>query len=191
MNETYISDQHFEKLDFTIHPIQKANYEDCSFNDCNFSAIDLSELRFSDCVFNRCNMSMVRLNKTAFNTVNFHACKMLGLQFNELSTFGLSFSFEQCQLDHAVFYKLNLKGIRFDDCRLLEADFGECNLTKAVFDHCDLSGALFDQSILEQADFRTAHNFTIDPENNRMKKARFSEAGLAGLLQKYNILIEQ
>jgi hypothetical protein len=50
--------------------------------------------------------------------------------------------------------------------------------------------AIFSQTNLEKADFTTAFNYQIDPEQNRMKKARFSPEGIAGLLVKYKIVIE-
>jgi hypothetical protein len=43
---------------------------------------------------------------------------------------------------------------------------------------------------LEKADFRTSYNYSINPEVNRIKKAKFSTAGIAGLLCKYDIEIE-
>jgi hypothetical protein len=43
---------------------------------------------------------------------------------------------------------------------------------------------------LEKADFRTAFNYSINPETNRIKKAKFSKEGLNGLLDKYDIEIE-
>jgi fluoroquinolone resistance protein len=60
-----------------------------------------------------------------------------------------------------------------------------------VFDNCDLSKASFDNTILEKADFRTAFNYSINPESNKIKKAKFSVSGIAGLLDKYDIHIEQ
>ena len=60
----------------------------------------------------------------------------------------------------------------------------------AIFDKCDMAKAKFEKTNLEKADFRTAINFTIDPEKNRLKKARFSSAGLPGLLYKYDIEID-
>ncbi len=39
-------------------------------------------------------------------------------------------------------------------------------------DNCDLNRAVFDNSILEKADFRTSLNYSIDPELNRIKKAK-------------------
>jgi hypothetical protein len=34
-------------------------------------------------------------------------------------------------------------------------------------------------------------HYCIDPESNKIKKARFSMYGLAGLLSKYNIVIDE
>jgi fluoroquinolone resistance protein len=53
-----------------------------------------------------------------------------------------------------------------------------------------LPRAVFDGTNLEGADLRSAYHFNIDPEKNRVKKARFSFNNVAGLLDKYGILIE-
>jgi hypothetical protein len=53
-----------------------------------------------------------------------------------------------------------------------------------------LTNALFENTNLEKVDFRTSYNFTIDPENNRIKKAMFSLNTIPGLLVKYGIVIE-
>ena len=81
--------------------------------------------------------------------------------------------------------------MNFKNSQLHEVDFSECDLTSAVFDNCDLLNATFDRTIIEKADFRTAYNYSIDPDNNRIKKARFSKSGIAGLLQKYDIQISE
>ena len=78
----------------------------------------------------------------------------------------------------------------FRNSKLQETDFSECDLSNSMFDNCDFSGAIFDNTILEKADFCTSFNYLIDPETNRIKKARFSQAGIAGLLAKYDIEIE-
>jgi len=51
-------------------------------------------------------------------------------------------------------------------------------------------GATFDKATLEKADFRTAINYSIDPTNNRIKKAKFSLLGVVGLLDKFDISID-
>jgi uncharacterized protein YjbI with pentapeptide repeats len=78
----------------------------------------------------------------------------------------------------------------FKYSQLKEVDFTESDLTNALFESCDLMMATFDHTILEIADFRSAFNYTIDPEINKLKGAKFSTLGLSGLLAKYNIEIE-
>ena len=70
---------------------------------------------------------------------------------------------------------------------MIEVDFTESDLTGALFKECDLEKAIFQRSILENADLKTSYNFTIDPEKNRLKKAKFSKENIRGLLEKYNI----
>lgn len=112
---------------------------------------------------------------------------MLGLRFDECSSFIITMNFENCTLNFSSFFKLKLKKIIFKNCSLQEVDFVETNLTAASFENSNLLRAVFANSILEQADFRTAYNFSIDPENNKMTKAKFSAQALAGLLDKYNL----
>jgi len=70
------------------------------------------------------------------------------------------------------------------------ADFSEADLTKALFENCDLSGAMFSRTNLVAANLSSAYNFSIDPENNSIKKAVFSSQSLMGLLDKYGIVVE-
>ena len=72
-----------------------------------------------------------------------------------------------------------------------EVDFTECDLTATVFDNCDLLNAKFENTLLQKTDLRSAFNYTINPESNKIKKARFSLSGVAGLLDKYDIEIER
>ena len=187
MKETFIQHKTFEKNELPI----KGEYENCQFNSCNFSDTVLSDFKFIDCTFNACNVSLVKINNTVFQDVKFKDCKMVGLLFDTCNSFGLSFSFDACQLNHSSFYKTKIKMTLFKNSQLQGIDFTETDLTSAVFDNCDLSQAIFDLSILEKADFRTAYNYSINPENNRIKKAKFSVLGLSGLLDNYDIEIEK
>jgi fluoroquinolone resistance protein len=84
-----------------------------------------------------------------------------------------------------------IKKTIFKNSQLQETDFAETDLTSAVFDNCNLTQAVFDHTTLEKADFRTSYNYSIDPEINRIKKAKFSILGVSGLLDKYDIDIEK
>ena len=102
----------------------------------------------------------------------------------------MEFEFESCLLKLSVFNKLIIKNTRFTDCNLQEADFTGTDLTGSVFTNCDLMRATFEHTIIEKADFRSAFNFSINPETNRIRKARFSLPEVTGLLDVYGIEIE-
>lgn len=180
----------FNKTDFTPDVLPYGEYDNCIFTDCNFANTNLTGFVFTDCRFEDCNLSMAIAKGTAFKDVTFINCKLLGFNFSVCDPFLLSLKFEGCNMQLVSFYKLKIKSTKFIKCGLQEADFNETDLTGATFSDCDLNKAVFQQTILEKADFRTAYNYALDPEINRVKKARFSREGIAGLLMKYNISIE-
>jgi uncharacterized protein YjbI with pentapeptide repeats len=78
----------------------------------------------------------------------------------------------------------------FTNCSLKEVDFTESDLSKSTFDNSSLTDSVFYRSILKEVDFRSAKHFNINPEDNKLKKAKFSRNGLEGLLLKYKLIIE-
>jgi uncharacterized protein YjbI with pentapeptide repeats len=180
----------FDKVDYTASPLARGEYENCTFKNCNFYGSDLSNIIFRECLFDGCDLSLAAFKNTTLNDIRFVNCKLLGIQFQECNSFLLSFGFENCILKLSVFYKLKLKKISFINCNLQEADFTETDLTGAIFENCDLYRTVFFGTTLEKADFRSSFNYSLDPERNRIKKARFSRLGVTGLLDKYNIEIE-
>jgi uncharacterized protein YjbI with pentapeptide repeats len=101
-----------------------------------------------------------------------------------------SFTFTDCHLDYSTFYGTKLKKTNFNNCTLLDVDFSQTDLSASVFNNCDLAATCFSNTNLEKADFRTARNFSIDPDGNKMKKAKFSSLNLEGLLTKHNLDID-
>lgn len=184
--ENYLEGKTLEKGDL----LKKGEYENCVFNGLDFYEKDLSSYKFIDCVFNNCNLSLAKLNKTAFRDIKFKDCKIMGVRFDSCNEFGLSFSFEGCQLNHSSFYKLKIRKTIFKDTQLQETDFAEADLTNTIFKNCNLANAIFDRTILEKVDFRSSFDYSIDPEINQIKKAKFSISGVIGLLGKYDIDIE-
>ena len=190
MGKIYKEGTSFIREDYTREYLEVGEYENCIFKDCDFSDSSLSNCIFIDCLFESCNLSLVKLTETAFQNIRFRDNKMLGLHFDNCNKFGLSLTFDGCNLMNSVFYQLKLKKTIFKNCNLKEADFTSSDLFEANFHNCDLSGTLFDNTNLEKADFRTSFNYSLDPERNRIKKAKFSIDGLRGLLYKYDIIIE-
>ena len=85
---------------------------------------------------------------------------------------------------------MNIKGFQFKNCSLQEADFSEADLSNVLFAECDLMGAIFDNTLLLNSDFRTARNFAIQPEKNKLRKTKFSNQGLAGLLSHLDLIVD-
>jgi len=182
-----VQDALFERQDYIVNALPKGEYENCNFNGCNFASADIIGIVFTDCTFTDCNFSMANTKGAAFKEVSFNNCKMTGINFSVCEPFLLAMTFNGCQLNLASFYNLKLKSTRFTKCILHEADMVQTDFSGASFTDSDLRGAIFENTILEKADFRSAINYTIDPEANRIKKAKFSLQGLPGLLHKYSI----
>jgi len=180
----------FERLDFSNKKFPCEVYENCKFTNCNFYSSNLIDVTFRECTFSDCDFSLASLKNTALNDIHFTGCKLVGVQFDECNPFLFSVDFENCVLKLAVFYKVKLKKTGFKNCNLQETDFTEADMTSSLFDNCDLQRAIFQKTILEKADFRTSFHYSIDPEANRITKARFSRMGIAGLLDKYRIEID-
>jgi len=190
MRETIFENKVFRGNDLVENSLAKGEYDNCSFIACNISDADFSNFTFVECIFDNCNLSNTKLKNTTLNDVRFTNCKLLGLIFSDINDLILSLDFKDCLLNFSSFYKLKLKAIKFINCSLQEVDFTETELINSVFENCDLSGAIFDQSHLQKADFLTSYNFSIDPNLNRIDKAKFSLSGLPGLLYKFDIEVE-
>jgi uncharacterized protein YjbI with pentapeptide repeats len=190
MKQDYAGDRKFENISFAGKYFKPGEYENCQFRNCDFSECNLSDCVFTDCEFSYCNLSLGKLTGTTVRDVKFLNSKMLGLHFEDCNEFGVSFSFDKCNLDHSSFYQLKISRTVFRESKLTGVDFTECDLTGSSFHDCDLIDAVFDNTNLEKVDFLTAFNYSLDPDKNRLKKTRFSAGGLRGLLGKYDIIIE-
>lgn len=179
----------YEKIDFSKEKFKVGEYENCKFISCNFSNADLSNIVFSECTFDGCNLSMTLLNKSSLKDVEFLNSKILGIKFNSCKDFMFEVYFENSNLKLSSFYFMKLIKTKFKNCEINEVDFSGTDLTNSIFEKCDLKRSIFNNTILEKADFRTSFNYCIDPEINKIKKAKFSLSGLPGLLEKYNIEI--
>ena len=186
----FIADETFKGQNYTENRLPKAEYDNCVFEGCDFSNGYVDNQSFTACEFIDCNLSNANIAHTTFNEVVFSHCKMLGLKFEDCNDFLLDFSFDNCRLNLSSFYGLTLKSQNFKNCKLIEVDFTGANLSGTCFENCDLDRAIFSQVNLEKTDFTSALNFSIDPEQNRLKNARFTKEGLAGLLTKYQLKIE-
>jgi uncharacterized protein YjbI with pentapeptide repeats len=190
MKEIISEKEIFTGVDYSGQTLSDREFESCEFINCNFSKSNLSNSDFLNCKFMNCNFSMANFNNTGLKDVKFTDCKLMGIDFTRCNNFLLSFSFDKCYLNFSTFHRKKIKNTIFKDCSIKEVDFSETDLTASGFLNCDLARSIFNRTVLEKVDFRTAYNYSIDPELNRIKKAKFSQFGVAGLLDKYQISIE-
>lgn len=187
LNDHYIEDQHFRYEGPGIHDLQLGTYEGCHFVNGNFTGQDLTDCKFLDCVFDHCILDRVNMTNVSFNAVQFLHCKMMGIAFDKANEHLFIVDLKHCILNYSSFRERRMPGFTFEHCEMQEVDFEATDLTNANFHHCMLQRARFEHTTLIRADFRTATHYTIDPEKNKMKKARFKLEGVAGLLEKYHI----
>lgn len=185
----YIADQTFDNL-ININQLEAGEYEQCKFNHCDFSNANFNNFRFVDCQFDGCNFSNCSVGDTSFRGVKIINSKVIGILFGNASKLGFDILFENSKLSHSSFFKVNLKKQKFINCILEDVDFAETDLSQAILDHCDLKGARFDRTNLEKTDFRTSYNYDINPNINKIKKAKFGAAQMHGLLSYLDISID-
>lgn len=190
MPDIFFEDKEFKSIDFTENPLEKGDYEHCSFISCDFSKVDLSHFSFVDCTFEKCRFNLAKLYQTTIREVIFTECNLIGLHFERANTSMFSAQFISSQLDVSSFVKMPLRLCKFEKCKLKEVDFSSADLRSVSFEECDLTGTVFNNTNLEKADFRTAFNFIIQPDKNRLSKARFSKYGLEGLLRGFDIRVD-
>ncbi|WP_306352374.1 pentapeptide repeat-containing protein [Flavobacterium sp. '19STA2R22 D10 B1'] len=190
MEELLHENKTFTKIIYSEKQIKNREFEQCTFVDCDFSNSDFSFNRFSDCTFIGCNLAMLKLAKTSLCVVHFKQCKLLGVNFSECEDFLFEVSFNECVADYASFRWKKMAKTKFINTSLQGVFFDDANLSSALFDKVNLQGAVFNRTDLKEADFRTAEQYTIDPELNNVRKAKFSFPSVLGLLAKHNINVE-
>lgn len=181
-----------EDKDFKNHnqALEKGEYLNCNFSNCDFSNLDFSHFLFDNCTFTDCNLSSVKLLNTSLQIVEFINSKIMGVVFQNVNTFLLDISFDNCILDFSSFYDLKLPKTNFLNSTLNEVDFSNTVLIGSSFDNSFLRRSVFFNTDLRKVDFRLAKEFSLDPEHNKIKEAKFNRLDLASLLEKYEILID-
>ena len=180
----------FERVNSSGQKIDRREFDGCTFKNCDFSNTVFIQCVFMDCEFVDCNMAMAKFPASGLKTVIFRESKLLGIRFDECEDFLFKVSFTDCVLDYSWFTRRKMQKTPFINCSLKEVNFAGADLSAAVFGNANLQGAVFDTTILIGADFSSAYNYSIDPELNSMKKAKFSLQAIHGLLEKYDIQID-
>jgi uncharacterized protein YjbI with pentapeptide repeats len=187
---TIYEDEIFNNNNYAEQEITQTEFDHCTFVNCDFSNGKLAGCKLISCSFTNCNLSMTKLTGCQMNDITFTDCKLLGVNFSECVDFLFIVQFERCVLDYASFVKKKMVKTLFSGSSLRSVDLTECDLTKSKFIDTDLLNAQFHHTTLKEADLLTATGYSIDPETNNIRKAKFSLHSVSGLLHKYDIIIE-
>ncbi|GAB4024762.1 pentapeptide repeat-containing protein [Spirosoma gilvum] len=184
-------DQIFEPLTIDIDRWSGHEFEQCTFKKLDLTQAVLNSASFVDCRFENCNLTRAQLKNTKLYEVRFIHCQLPHVDFGHCDPFGFHVNFQGCQLDYTTFLNRKLKKASFIDCSIREAFFLNCELVGTSFTNCNLELTKFDGNDLTQADFSSSYHLIINPEENKLKKARFSLQNLPGLLKKYDLVINK
>ena len=166
------------------------NFEDCSFVGCEFIGCNFRNATFSECSFENCNLSNISLTQAKFGEVILIECKLVGLNFSSCKKLLFSIKLESCILQMCNFSGLKMNDLCFTKSEFKDCDFFEANLSSADLSYCNLKGTLFESCDLSEADFRYATAYSIDPNQNKLNKAKFSMPEVLTFLEPLGIEIE-
>lgn len=190
MGHTLNNDENtFKSANYLKKSLEGHVFNSCFFESCDFTESILRNARFSTCVFTNCNLSLPKLDACRFQDVQFIDCKIVGAEFFKCDRAFFSVSFKKCLLSYCNFSDLNMKNTRFEGSKIQETHFTNTVLTGADFADTDLTGTLFHNCDLCKADFSTAVRYSIDPQTNKIKKAKFSLPEAVALLQGFDLII--
>lgn len=175
--------------DFSKKSLEGYVFVSCSFNSCDFSESILRHAKFCACTFVNCNLSLPKLDGCRFQDAQFIECKIVGAEFFKCEKTFFSVSFKKCLLQYCNFSDLNMKNASFNGSHLKENHFSNTFLSGANFTDVDLSGTIFHNCDLCKADFSSATRYDINPQTNKIKKAKFSLPEAIGLLRGFDITI--
>lgn len=175
-------DQTFVGQDFSGCSWRDQVFTSCVFENCIFIEADFSSAQFSDCRFKRCNLHLVRLDGCRLQEVTFEGSKVVGAELYRCAGRFFSPRFEGCMLMGCNFSEAKMKNGFFRGCKIHDCSFSSSQLVGADFREADLAGTTFHHTDLSKADFRGAMNYSIDPQANTVKKARFSVPEVLSLL---------
>ena len=190
---TRYHDQRFRDLDLERSRLVESEFHDCHFEACSFSETVFQGCRFVECVFEECDLSLAQMPGTAFSASRFADSRVIGVDWTQADWSGVSLGqpigFERCALSHSTFIGLNLPGLQIKECVAADVDFREADLSKADFSGSDLNQSLFINTNLSKADLSTARNYSIAPEQNLLKGARFALPEAMSLLFSMDIVL--
>ena len=191
IDKTQYHSEHLNNINAAQAALSSVAFDDCELKHSDFSECVFQQCQFIECTFLDCNFSLAKFNDCKFVDCTFLRCKLIGVDWTRVAwsqyVFQSPINLEQCILNDASFFGLNLNEMMIKDCKLHDVDFQEASLVEADFSGSDCLNSLFKQTNLSQANFTDAINYNINVFDNRVKGAKFSRHEAINLLRHLDI----
>ena len=183
--------QTFSRLTLTENVLKKKSFTDCVFEHCHLFEVRFEACRFERCSFLHCDLSMSKVDGCIWLGVAFEQCKLMGVNWARIKElFPPKVRFSECVLTYGSFMELDLKEVSFCKCKATEVNFCESDLSGVIFEHTDLAGSDFLHTNLSQADFRSAKNYKLNLNDNRVEGAKFAFPEAISLLKSFGVEVD-
>lgn len=179
----------FSDQDLLGIDLRGKSFASCRFDNLRLTEVPLSDCTFEDCVFESCDLTMAKVSGAAFHEVLFQRSKLMGIDWTPVRGLIFTVTFDGCNLTHATFAQRKMCGTHFLDCKAHEVTFLSVDLSQAVFAGSDLLGARFIDTELNEADLSQARNYQINPQQNRLRKTRFSQEAAIALAGEMGVIV--
>ena len=194
INQDAFYEMKFSNLKLEQVELKNKTFENCQFEKSCFNEAKLIACQFIDCDFISCNLSSVRLNHTSFSGAVFHESKLIGINWTEARWPYIKLTspiqFHRSNISHSSFYALDLKEIIIEDCKAHDVDFREGDFSNGNFILTDFERSQFMHTKLVSANFVEAINYYINPNENDIRKGKFSMPDVINLLQGFELEIQ-
>lgn len=190
MADDEFDDKTFEGLDCGGANLGGKSFYQCEFRNLSAVEVDLSNCVFEDCNFDGCDLTMAVLKDVSLRGVQFKDSKLMGVDWSLAGGLTFAVGFENCVLSHGSFIDLRMKKTKFIKCRAHETNFAGVDLSGADFAETDLEGARFVGTDLSGADLSTALNYVINPNDNVLKKTRYSMEAALALASRMGVIVK-
>ncbi len=131
---------------------------------------------FDEHTFINCDFSSASLETSSFNDCIFRHCVFSLTRIADCSLRGVRF--DNCKLVGVDFWKANRLAldISFKDCKIATCDFSKLPMKKATFADCEVTDCTFDSTDLREADFGGSSLSGTSFINCNLEEADFSHA---------------
>jgi fluoroquinolone resistance protein len=186
--DTY-SQETFSKLVLTEEIIESKVFDECEFIDCIFIGCRFEKCRLLNCKFEKCDLSNIIPMNSEFREVKFTSCKAIGIDWTRAGKLK-ELSFTECLVNYSNFRLLKLQKTVIRKCEVKDVDFIETDLKDSNLTGSNFENSVFFKTDLSGVNLTRATNYTIDVNNNTLKKTRFSLPEALSLLNNLDIIVE-